>query len=80
MGEGERGMKTVTIVLTIPDGVAVQVTEQTAGAVVPPPAAAAASAPSCQHGLRIHKAGTNKNGKAYSGWFCSEDDCSPVWG
>lgn len=33
----------------------------------------------CRHGAMIHKAGTNKAGKLYSGFFCPEDACLPVW-
>jgi hypothetical protein len=34
----------------------------------------------CAHGLRNFKSGTNKNGKAYSGYFCSANQCPPEWG
>ena len=34
----------------------------------------------CQHGMRNFKSGTNKNGKPYSGYFCSANQCPPEWG
>lgn len=74
-------MKTITITLTIPDGVAVDVVQQPAAGVVPlaPAAAAPSDKTVCKHGQRIHKAGTNKSGKPYDGYFCPEDQCSPEW-
>lgn len=57
---------------------------QSAGATSSPPAAVPSSAPAgttptCKHGAMFFKSGTNKSGKPYSGYFCSEDDCKPVW-
>ena len=35
----------------------------------------------CGHGERVWKAGKNKAGKPYRGWFCPKgaDGCTPVW-
>lgn len=49
---------------------------------IPPMAPPNNAVPSCpQHGPMTHKAGTNKAGKAYSGFFCFAEGCetTPVW-
>lgn len=37
----------------------------------------------CSHGVREYKEGTNRQGKAYAGWFCPEKNrnaqCAPEW-
>jgi hypothetical protein len=35
----------------------------------------------CAHGPRVWKAGANKQGKPYRGWFCGKnvDGCKPIW-
>lgn len=45
-----------------------------------PAAAPSPSAPArCKHGDMFYKAGKNKQGKDYAGYFCSADECKPVW-
>lgn len=40
-------------------------------------------APTCKHGAMKYKEGTNKNGKAYKGWFCpapyGQTQCDVQW-
>lgn len=37
-------------------------------------------APSCQHGPMNFRSGTSKkNGKAWSGWFCGQNQCPTQW-
>lgn len=33
----------------------------------------------CEHGEMTWKSGTNKRGKAYSGFFCPDNECDPKW-
>lgn len=41
----------------------------------------AAPGPSCMHGPMNFRSGTSKKtGKAYSGYFCPENQCSPQFG
>lgn len=51
--------------------------QQSAGAA---PAAGQGDARYCSHGMRNFKSGTSKNGKAYSGYFCTQNQCPPEWG
>jgi hypothetical protein len=55
---------------------------QPAGGFTAPPAApqGGGEAKYCSHGLRNFKSGTNKNGKPYSGYFCTANQCPPEWG
>jgi hypothetical protein len=42
-----------------------------------------APAPACEHGPRLWKEGTSKQGKPWKGWFCPNRDrnnqCKPQW-
>lgn len=55
---------------------------QLAGGFTAPPAVPQGSgeAKYCSHGMRNFKSGTNKNGKPYSGYFCTANQCPPEWG
>jgi hypothetical protein len=46
---------------------------------VPPPNVKQVA--NCAHGPRVWKAGANKQGKPYRGWFCGKnvDGCKPIW-
>jgi hypothetical protein len=41
------------------------------------------AAPTCPHGVKEYKAGTNGKGRPYKGWFCPSRDqnnqCKPEW-
>jgi hypothetical protein len=76
----------IVITLTLPEGVVADVDYRTVatggGVVMAPQAPQSNAAPSCPaHGPMTHKAGTNKAGKPYSGFFCFADGCetTPVW-
>lgn len=61
-----------------------QVTQHVNNGAPLPQAPAAPPAPTCMHGPRVHRSG-NKNGKAWSAWFCPQpkgasDQCGPEWG
>lgn len=50
----------------------------------PAPQAPAAPGPVCQHGARVFRSGTGKNGKPWSAWFCptpkgTQGQCEPEW-
>ena len=49
----------------------------------PAKTSADAAAPACDHGSRLWKTGTSKEGKPWSGWFCPNRDrnnqCKPQW-
>ena len=68
-------MPEIVIRIQIPDNSTVA-TEQPSSSAAP---VAAGSAPSCPHGPMYHKSGTNKSGKPYSGYFCKDDECTPIW-
>ena len=82
------------VTITVPEGIDVQVVYEQAGQVStlvttptltnyqPATAPQSHAAPSCPvHGPMLHKSGTNKSGKLYSGHFCTVAGCetTPVW-
>lgn len=74
-------MKTITITLTVPDGVEVNV-QQGAPATVSSSAPQSTQGHDCpHHGPMEFKKGTSKAGNSYAGWFCAEEGCTtpPVW-
>lgn len=40
-----------------------------------------APGPGCMHGARVYRSGiSKKTGKAYSGWYCPQNQCDVQWG
>ena len=83
--EQKGSMSEIVIRISLPEGVKAVVDYQDEP---PPPWEKAATAPqshaapSCPvHGQMLHKSGTNKSGKPYSGHFCTVAGCetTPVW-
>jgi hypothetical protein len=72
----------IVIRITVPDGLVPVVDYSSSSDRPAAPPSSGAAVPSCpQHGPMTHKAGTNKAGKPYSGFFCFADGCetTPVW-
>lgn len=71
----------IVIRISVPEGMT-PVVDYQQGPKVAPQAPTGNAAPSCPiHGPMVHKSGTNKSGKPYSGFFCTVQGCetTPVW-